>query len=66
METTWAIGWLLIFTTAVCAANDERPNLVVILADDLGYSDLGCYGGEIRTPHLDGLAREGAADDADV
>ena len=37
----------------------DRPNVVVILADDLGYSDLGCYGGEIRTPHLDALARGG-------
>src|SRR5688572_10698504 len=37
----------------------ERPNVVVILADDLGYSDLGCYGGEIRTPNLEGLAAGG-------
>lgn len=36
-----------------------RPNVVVILADDLGYSDLGCYGGEIDTPNLDALARNG-------
>src|SRR3954468_937885 len=36
-----------------------RPNVLLILADDLGYSDLGCYGGEIATPHLDALARNG-------
>ena len=38
---------------------DKRPNILVILCDDLGYSDLGCYGGEIQTPNLDRLAREG-------
>ncbi len=36
-----------------------KPNVVLILADDLGYSDLGCYGGEIATPHLDSLATNG-------
>ncbi len=41
------------------ALSDERPNIVLIVADDLGYSDLGAYGGEIRTPTLDALAREG-------
>ena len=35
------------------------PNIVLILADDLGFSDLGCYGGEIETPHLDRLAGQG-------
>ncbi|MGZ0173425.1 MAG: arylsulfatase [Planctomycetales bacterium] len=37
----------------------ERPNIVVIMADDMGFSDLGCYGSDIETPHLDALAREG-------
>lgn len=42
----------------VCSATD-KPNVVFILADDLGYSDVGCYGGEIETPHLDSLAQNG-------
>lgn len=36
-----------------------RPNIVVILVDDMGFSDIGCYGGEINTPNLDKLARDG-------
>jgi len=47
--------------TAGAAAPNRpgRPNFVLILADDMGFSDLGCYGSEIATPHLDGLARDG-------
>lgn len=38
---------------------DKRPNIIIILADDLGFSDIGCYGGEIETPNIDYLAKQG-------
>jgi arylsulfatase len=37
----------------------QKPNVLIILADDLGFSDIGCYGGEIETPYLDQIAAEG-------
>lgn len=40
-------------------SHDTRPNVLLILADDVGWSDLGCYGGEIQTPNLDALANDG-------
>lgn len=46
----------LLQSVAVAA---EKPNVIVILSDDMGFSDLGCYGGEIRTPNLDRLAANG-------
>lgn len=47
----------LLFVAAAMA--EERPNIVLIMADDMGYSDIGCYGGEIETPNIDRLARGG-------
>ncbi len=45
--------------TATGIAEDKRPNILTILVDDMGYSDLGCYGSEIQTPNLDKLAASG-------
>jgi len=44
---------------AFTAEAAPRPNIVLIMADDMGYSDIGCYGGEIQTPNLDRMAGEG-------
>ncbi len=58
MQRTWIFALLLsLLPGHVLAA--AKPNILLILADDLGFSDLGCYGGEIQTPHLDALANDG-------
>ncbi len=55
-----AVGVLTLGCLAPGARAEDRPNLLFILADDLGWSDLGCYGNAIfQTPHLDRLASEG-------
>ena len=46
-------------TASATAQTDGRPNIIVILVDDMGWSDIGSYGGEIPTPNLDALARRG-------
>ncbi|MEM9657193.1 MAG: sulfatase-like hydrolase/transferase, partial [Planctomycetota bacterium] len=55
--------FLLVHVPAVGRAHaaqpPRRPNIVLIMADDMGFSDIGCYGGEIETPHLDRLADRG-------
>lgn len=50
---------LTAITVFPCAAAQRPPNVIIILADDLGYGDLSCYGGSTPTPHLDRLAAEG-------
>lgn len=51
--------WIAAEKQGFSADGPRAPNIVLILADDMGFSDLGCYGGEIRTPHLDSLAASG-------
>ncbi len=57
MAAVFALGTGL--SLAEASETGRRPDIVVILLDDLGFSDLGCYGGEIRTPNIDRLAAEG-------
>ncbi|WP_027137450.1 arylsulfatase [Gaetbulibacter saemankumensis] len=71
----WGLLLLFIVTMVACKSQtqhvknqdnnkEERPNIIVIMADDLGFSDLGCYGGEIDTPNLDRLAKNGVRSNA--
>jgi len=58
----FGLGILALIIFASCQEEEqmaERPNIIVILADDMGYSDLGCMGSEIKTPNMDALANDG-------
>ena len=50
---------LLFGLSLPAAADDDRPNIVLIMCDDMGYSDIACYGGEVDTPNLNQLAKDG-------
>jgi arylsulfatase len=55
-----ALACCLLFALASPAfADDDRPNIILIMCDDMGFSDIGSYGGEVDTPHLDQLASNG-------
>ncbi len=54
-----AAGLACCLSAGLEAAQQKPPNILLIMADDLGFSDLGCYGGEISTPNLDALAMNG-------
>lgn len=53
------IGYLLITIGLLGVCHAAKPNFIIIMADDMGYGDASCYGGDIQTPHLDRMAREG-------
>ena len=50
---------LLLFATSCSEPEVETPNILLIMADDVGYSDISAYGGEIQTPNIDRLAKNG-------
>jgi arylsulfatase A-like enzyme len=59
IKVVFSLVALLHLTSRTLAAEQDQPNIVLVMADDLGWSDIGCYGGEIETPHIGSLAKEG-------
>src|SRR6476469_3239836 len=55
----FSIFCLALLGATLSASAADRPNIILIMSDDMGWSDLGCYGGEIKTPTLDSLAAGG-------
>ena len=55
----WWLAGILGLALASTAFAAKRPNIIIAMADDMGWSDIGCYGGEINTPNLNTLADNG-------
>ena len=59
MKKTPVLLSLLSFIPLLESLAGKRPNVIIVMADDMGWSDIGCYGSEIETPNLDRLAKNG-------
>jgi arylsulfatase len=61
LKNVTRIAWIVLSSAVIpgVAKPADKPNIIVIMVDDMGFSDIGCYGGEIPTPHLDALAQGG-------
>ncbi len=56
---TLILATALFLAAATTQAADKRPNFLLVMADDMGWTDLGCYGSEIETPNIDAIAKRG-------
>ncbi len=54
-----SLSALIVLLTLTASHAAPKPNIVIIMSDDMGFTDIGCYGGEIATPNLDALASDG-------
>ena len=55
----FTLSIISVTNTLEAAPDRTNPNIILIMVDDMGYSDIGCYGGEVKTPNLDKIAKDG-------